>query len=99
MAADYCGAGLLKLVCPPKYLFACCCGASRRAGVIRPLLSARISSNTMPVRALMATVDAYIAERTYNNLILPSTSWSIRSSVTAVLTAGVMNVFAFGGDF
>lgn len=49
--------------------------------------------------AASATVDPTIAEKAYQNLILPSASWSIRASITATLTAGVVNVYAFGGDF
>lgn len=45
------------------------------------------------------TVDPFMAEKTYGNLILPSASWSVRASITVALTSGVVNVYAFGGDF
>lgn len=48
--------------------------------------------------AASTTVEAYVASRTYDNLVLP-TGWSIRAAITVALTAGVINVFAFGGDF
>ena len=34
---------------------------------------------------------------TYDNLVLPS-GWSLRAAITVALTAGVINVFALGGD-
>lgn len=46
-----------------------------------------------------ATVTAYRTTLQYDNLILPSASWKLRAAVTAGPTAGVLNVFAFGGDF
>lgn len=49
--------------------------------------------------AASAVVDTIIVEKAYQNLILPSSSWSVRASITATLTAGVINVYAFGGDF
>lgn len=49
--------------------------------------------------AASTTADPFVGEKTYNNLILPSASWSLRASITVALTAGVVNVFAFGGDF
>lgn len=48
--------------------------------------------------AATATVTAYGESRTYENLILKS-GWSLRASITAALTAGEINAFAFGGDF
>jgi hypothetical protein len=47
--------------------------------------------------AASATVDAYRVSKSYSDLTLPS-GWSIRASITASLTSGVMNVFSFGGD-
>lgn len=37
-------------------------------------------------------------ERTYEDLILPDASWSLRAAITVALTSGQANVFAFGGD-
>jgi hypothetical protein len=45
-----------------------------------------------------ATVASYRETRTYENLIIQS-GWSLRASITAALTAGVIQVHAFGGDF
>lgn len=45
-----------------------------------------------------ATVASYRESRVYENLILPS-GWSLRASITASLTAGVVNVIALGADF
>lgn len=47
--------------------------------------------------AASATAEGYRASRTYEDLVLP-TGWSIRAAITAAPTAGVVNVFAFGGD-
>lgn len=44
------------------------------------------------------TVDSYRAERGYSDLVLPSTSWTVRASITVAPTAGVVNVFAFVSD-
>lgn len=45
-----------------------------------------------------ATVTAFRTSLVYTNLILPSTSWSLRAAVTAAPTAGVLNVFALAAD-
>lgn len=45
-----------------------------------------------------ATVEAYRASRTYENLVLPN-GWTIRAAITAAPTAGVVNVICLGGDF
>lgn len=44
------------------------------------------------------TVASYREARTYTNLVLPN-GWSIRASITVALTAGLMQVFCFGGYF
>lgn len=44
------------------------------------------------------TVASYRDRRAYPSLILPS-GWSVRAAITAAPTAGVVNVFCFGGDF
>jgi len=44
-----------------------------------------------------ATVAPYRTERTYD-VDLPA-SWSVRAAISATLTAGVVNVFAFAGDY
>lgn len=44
------------------------------------------------------TVASYREARTYDNLILQS-GWSLRASITVALTAGAVQVHAFGGDF
>lgn len=49
--------------------------------------------------AASTTVDPTIAEKAYQNLILPSASWTIRAALTVAPTAGNVNVYAFGGDF
>lgn len=48
--------------------------------------------------AATATLPSYRSVLTYNNLILPSTSWSLRAAISAAPTAGVINVFAFAAD-
>jgi hypothetical protein len=48
--------------------------------------------------AASTTVDAFRSSKRYPNLYLPTTSWSLRASITVALTAGTMKVFAFGGD-
>ena len=48
--------------------------------------------------AASTTVDAFRVSQRYPNLYLPNASWSLRASVTVALTAGVMKVWAFGGD-
>lgn len=49
--------------------------------------------------AASATVTSYGISRTYDNLVLPSSSYKLAAAITASLTAGVMNVFALGADF
>ena len=45
-----------------------------------------------------ATVAGYRDERSYSDLVLPTSSWKISASITVALTSGVMNVFALGAD-
>lgn len=45
------------------------------------------------------TVTGFRIARTYDNLVLPSTSFKLAAAITVALTAGVINVFAHGGDF
>jgi hypothetical protein len=47
--------------------------------------------------AASTTVAGYREERAYSDLILPS-GWSLRAAITVALTAGVINVVAFGAD-
>ncbi len=44
------------------------------------------------------TVASYRETRTYENLILES-GWSLRAVITAAPTTGLVQVFAFGGDY
>ncbi len=37
-------------------------------------------------------------ERRYFDLVMPSSSWKVRASITVAPTAGVVNVFAFAVD-
>lgn len=48
--------------------------------------------------AASTTLSGYRARKTYDNLVLPNNNWSIRAAITVALTAGVINVFAFGAD-
>lgn len=48
--------------------------------------------------AATTTVDAYRISQRYPNLYLPNASWSLRAGITVALTAGVVKVWAFGGD-
>jgi hypothetical protein len=48
--------------------------------------------------AASATVSGYRDRRVYDNLVLPSASWKLAAAITAALTGGVVNVFAFGAD-
>jgi hypothetical protein len=48
--------------------------------------------------AASTTVDAFRVSQRYPNLYLPNASWSLRAAITVAPTAGVMKVFAFGGD-
>lgn len=48
--------------------------------------------------AASATVTAFSFSEEYENLVLP-TGWTLRAAITAAPTGGVVNVFAFGGDF
>lgn len=44
-----------------------------------------------------ATVDTYRAAKSYADLVLPN-GYKLGASITAALTAGVVNVFAMAGD-
>lgn len=44
------------------------------------------------------TTPSYRTSVTYTNLVLPSTSWSLRAAITVAPTAGVINVFALAAD-
>jgi hypothetical protein len=48
--------------------------------------------------AQSTTVAGFRWERKYNDLVLPSSSHKFAAAITVALTAGVMNVFAFGAD-
>lgn len=48
--------------------------------------------------AASATSVAFRIERAYRDLILPSASFKLAAAITVALTAGVINVFAFGAD-
>lgn len=48
--------------------------------------------------AASTTVAGYRFEVKYNDLILPSTSWSIRFAITVALTAGVIKAWVLGAD-
>jgi hypothetical protein len=48
--------------------------------------------------AASTTVPGFRASRQYANLVIP-TGWKLAAAITVALTAGVMNVFAFGADF
>jgi hypothetical protein len=48
--------------------------------------------------AASTTVSGQRWIRRYDNLVLPSASWKLAAAITVALTAGVMNVFAFGAD-
>jgi len=48
--------------------------------------------------AASTTVPGFRYAQKYENLILPSASFKFAAAITVALTAGVMNVFAFGGD-
>ena len=49
--------------------------------------------------AASTTVTGYRTSVRYDNLVLPSASWSLRASITVAPTSGVVNVIALGGDF
>ena len=49
--------------------------------------------------AASTVLPGFRVEKAYSDLILPSGSWKLAAAVTVSLTSGVMNVFAFGGDF
>ena len=49
--------------------------------------------------AASATVTGYRINVFYDNLILPSSSHKLQAAITVAPTAGVVNVFALGGDF
>lgn len=44
------------------------------------------------------TVDTYREERAYADLVLAAATHKIKASITVALTAGAINVFAFGAD-
>ena len=48
--------------------------------------------------AASTTVDAWRVSQRYPNLYLPNASWSLRAAITVAPTAGVVKVWAFGGD-
>lgn len=48
--------------------------------------------------AASTTVAGYRYEKAYRDLVLPSSSWKLAAAVTVSLTAGALNVFAFGSD-
>lgn len=48
--------------------------------------------------AASTTVSGSRFSRAYADLVLPSASWKIAAAITVALTAGVINVFAFGAD-
>lgn len=49
--------------------------------------------------AASTTVTGHRVSRTYDNLVLPSASYKLAAAITVALTSGVINAFAFGGDF
>jgi hypothetical protein len=48
--------------------------------------------------AASTTVDSYRVSKSYADLVLPS-GYKLKASITVSLTAGAINVFAFGADF
>ena len=48
--------------------------------------------------ASSTAVAGYRETRTYENLVLPSSSWKLTASISVTPTAGVVNVWAFGAD-
>lgn len=48
--------------------------------------------------AASTTVPGARFSRSYADLVLPSASWKIGAAITVALTAGVINVHAFGAD-
>lgn len=48
--------------------------------------------------ASSTTVAGYRTERSYEDLILPSTSFKIAAAITVAPTSGNVNVWALGGD-
>lgn len=48
--------------------------------------------------AASTTVAGYRTRRIYDNLVLPSASWSLRAAITVSPSAGVVNVIALGAD-
>jgi hypothetical protein len=48
--------------------------------------------------AASTTVSGFRISRTYDNLILPSSSFKLSGAITVALTAGAINAFAHGGD-
>lgn len=47
--------------------------------------------------AASATVAGYRAEKSYSDVVLPD-AWKLGAAITAALTGGAINVFAFGAD-
>lgn len=48
--------------------------------------------------ASSTTTVGFRFEKKYSDIVLPSVSWKLAAAITVALTAGVMNVFAFGAD-
>lgn len=44
------------------------------------------------------TLESYQVERTYTDLVLAGATHKIKAAITVALTAGAMNVLAFGAD-
>lgn len=53
----------------------------------------------VPVVTSSTTARAWQSSRSYTNLLLPSTSWSLRFSVTIAGLQSMIKVSAFGGSF
>ncbi len=49
--------------------------------------------------AASTTVTGYRTSVRYDNLVLPSASWSLRAAITVAPTGGVVNVIALAADF
>jgi len=48
--------------------------------------------------AASTTSAGYRYDKAYLDLVLPNASWKLRAAITVAPTAGVVNVFALGGD-
>lgn len=48
--------------------------------------------------AASTTVAGYRYEKAYSDLVLPTASFKFAAAITVALTAGVINMFAFGAD-